>query len=185
MRLRRLGFLFQCPVYCAKSVLKAVIILDVPAPDHIESLVSAFATPAYSPFRVKKPARRKDYVVHVVYHLLGSSVLEDERYKSFMSGFSDDTQHIISSPDHNSDPLTFTSAGLSQLRLNQLDSEMFPLPHHRTAPRKDLSCALRSFHRFDCLTDSRLLCQWSPPFRPSAHICSPTAMSISVRQDVF
>jgi ribonuclease Z len=143
---------FLCPVYCAKPVFKAVIILDVPTPDHIESLVSAFATPAYSPFRVEKPAHRKDYVVHVIYHLLGSNVLEDERYKSFMSGFSDDTQHLISSPDHNPDPLTFTSAGLSQLRLNQLDSEMFPLPYHMTTPRKDLSCTLRLVRSFVCLS---------------------------------
>jgi ribonuclease Z len=126
-------------------VYKAVIILDVPSPDHIESLVSAFATPAYSPFRVKGPANRKDYAVHVVYHLLGSNVLEDERYKAFMNGFSDDTQHLISSPDHNPDPLTFTSAGLSQLRLNQLDSEMFPLPHYCTTLRKDLSCTSSSY----------------------------------------
>ncbi|KAI9511638.1 hypothetical protein F5148DRAFT_993525 [Russula earlei] len=118
---------------------KAVIILDVPTPDHIDSLVSAFDTPAYSPFRMKTPASRKDYVVHVIYHLLGSNVLEDERYKAFMNGFSDDVQHLISSPDHNSDPLTFTSAGLSQLRLSQLDSEMFPLPHYNTTPRKELS----------------------------------------------
>jgi ribonuclease Z len=146
------------PRYCTKQLCKVVIILDVPTPDHIESLVSAFSTPAYSPFRVKMPAHRKDYVVHVIYHLLGSNVLEDERYKSFMNGFADDTQHLISSPDHNPDSLTFTSAGLSQLRLNQLDSEMFPLPYFRTTPRKDLSCALLSSHLFGCLTDSRSLC---------------------------
>jgi ribonuclease Z len=115
------------------------MILDVPTPDHIESLVSAFSTPAYSPFR-------EGHVVHVIYHLLGSNVLEDDRYKSFMDGFGDDTQHLICSPDHNPDPLTFTSAGLSQLRLNQLDSEMFPLPYYRTTPRKDLSCALLFFN---------------------------------------
>ena len=137
------------PRYCTKQLYKVVIILDVPTPDHIESLVSAFSTPAYSPFRVKMPADRKDYVVHVIYHLLGSNVLEDERYKSFMDGFGDDTQHLISSPDHNPDPLTFTSAGLSQLRLNQLDSEMFPLPYYTTTPRKDLSCVLLSFHPID------------------------------------
>jgi len=146
------------PYYCTKQLYKVVIILDVPTPDHIQSLVSAFSAPAYSPFRVKMPAHRKDYVVHVIYHLLGSNVLEDERYKSFMNGFADDTQHLISSPDHNPDPLTFTSAGLSQLRLNQLDSEMFPLPYFRIAPRKDLSCVLLSFHLFDCLADSRSLC---------------------------
>jgi ribonuclease Z len=146
------------PRHCTKQLYKVVIILDVPTPDHIESLVSAFSTPAYSPFRVKMPTHRKDYVVHVIYHLLGSNVLEDERYKSFMNGFADDTQHLISSPDHNPDPLTFTSAGLSQLRLNQLDSQMFPLPYFRTTPRKDLSCVLLSSHLFDCLIDLRSLC---------------------------
>jgi ribonuclease Z len=104
------------------------------------------------------PTHGTDYAVHVIYHLLGSNVLEDERYKSFMDGFGDDTQHLISSPDHNPDPLTFTSAGLSQLRLNQLDSEMFPLPYHTTTPRKDLSCVLLSFHPIHCLTVSRSLC---------------------------
>lgn len=122
---------------------KVVMILDVPTPDHIESLASAFAAPAYSNFRVKHPDSRKDYAVHVIYHLLGSGVLEDERYMSFMGGFSDDTQHIICSSDHNPDPLTFTSAGLSQLRLNQLDPEMFPLPHYSTTPPKELSLVPR------------------------------------------
>ena len=145
------------PRYCTKRLYKVVIILDVPTPDHIESLASAFSTPAYSPFRVKMPGHRKDYVVHVIYHLLGSNVLEDERYKSFMNGFADDTQHLISSPDHNPDPLTFTSAGLSQLRLNQLDSEMFPLPYFKTAPRKDLSCVWFSSHLFGYFTDSHSL----------------------------
>ncbi len=126
--------------------IKVVMIFDVPTPDHIESLVSAFSTPAYSNFKVKNPDSRKDYAVHVIYHLLGSGVLEDDRYKSFMNGFSDDTQHLICSPDHNSDPLTFTSAGLSQLRLNQLDPEMFPLPCFSTTPRKELSCSSRLLH---------------------------------------
>ena len=146
------------PHYCTKQLSKVVIILDVPTPDHIDSLVSAFSTPAYSPFRVKLSAHRKDYVVHVIYHLLGPNVLEDERYKSFMNGFGDETQHLICSPDHNPDPLTFTSSGMSQLRLNQLDSEMFPLPYYTTTPRKDLSCVLLSFHPFDPLTDSHSLC---------------------------
>ena len=146
------------PLYRTKQLYKVVIILDVPTPDHIESLTSAFSSPAYSPFRVKVPVHGKDYAVHVIYHLLGSNVLEDERYKSFMNGFADDTQHLISSPDHNPDPLTFTGAGLSQLRLNQLDPEIFPLPHFRTTPRKDLSCALLSSHLFGFLTHSRSFC---------------------------
>jgi ribonuclease Z len=163
------------PRYCTKRFYKVVIILDVPTPDHIESLVSAFSTPAYSPFRVKTPAHRKDYVIHVIYHLLGSNVLEDERYKSFMNGFADDTQHLISSPDHNPDPLTFTRAGLNQLRLNQLDSEMFPLPYFRTTPRKDLSCALLLSHLFGCLTVSRSLLLVVTQLPPQSSFMQPNS----------
>jgi ribonuclease Z len=162
--------------------VKVVMIFDVPAPDHIESLISAFAAPAYSNFRVKHPDTRKDYAVHVIYHLLGSGVLEDERYKSFMGGFSDDTQHIICSPDHNPDPLTFTSAGLSQLRLNQLDPDMFPPPHYSTTSRKELSCTSRLPQSL-ITADALLSRQWSLASHRDAHLCSPIATSIFGHQD--
>jgi hypothetical protein len=37
-------------------------------------------------------------------------------------------QHVVSSPEHNTDPVTFTSAAFNQLRLNQLDPDIFPIP---------------------------------------------------------
>ena len=126
---------------------------------------------------MKNPSSRKDYAVHVIYHLLGPNVLEDERYKAFMNGFSDDTQHLISSPDHNPDPLTFTSAGLSQLRLNQLDPEMFPLLYYNTTPRKELSCASCSLYRSERLVDS------SPLLHASGHP-SPTPEFIHATQQL-
>lgn len=36
------------------------------------------------------------------------------------------------------DPVTFTSAAFNQLRLNQLDAEIFPLPKFRLFPRGDI-----------------------------------------------
>ena len=158
-----------------KLVRKAVIILDVPTPDHIDSLVSAFDTPAYSPFRMKQPASRKDCAVHVIYHFLGSNVLEDERYKSLMNGFSDETHHLISSPDHNSNPLTFTSAGLSQLRLNQLDPEMFPLLHYSTDSRKGFSCAF-AFVSHSHVSLNQIHCVSSHP-APTPEFISATQQS--------
>ncbi|OBZ77398.1 hypothetical protein A0H81_02335 [Grifola frondosa] len=58
-------------------------------------------TPFYARFRSKSEEDRKEHPVHVIFHLCGKGVLEDERYKSFMSGFSDETHHIISSREHS------------------------------------------------------------------------------------
>ncbi|KAI0264706.1 hypothetical protein BC834DRAFT_882205 [Gloeopeniophorella convolvens] len=139
---------------------KIVMVLDVPSPSHIDSLTSAFDTPAYSSFRVKKVDEQKDQVVHIIHHILGPGVLEDERYKLFMNGFSSETQHVVSSADHSPDPLTFTSAGLSQLRLNQLDPNMFPLLHYNTTPQKELALVpslppLTSFMESHAVVDVR------------------------------
>lgn len=66
------------------------MIFDVPSPDHIPSLVSAFAETAfYSRLCSKREEDRKDYLVHAIFHLCGNDVLEDNRYKEFMNKFSD------------------------------------------------------------------------------------------------
>ncbi|THH10213.1 hypothetical protein EW146_g8446 [Bondarzewia mesenterica] len=114
-----------------------VIVLDVPSPDHVPSLASSFNTPFYSVFRSKAQEDAKKYNVHAIYHLLGDGVLEDERYKAFMNGFADHTHHLVASRQHGNDPLTFTSAGLSQLRLNRLDPEVFSLPKYQVAQKKE------------------------------------------------
>lgn len=48
------------------------------------------------------------------------------------------SQHLISSREHNSDPVTFTNAACNQLRLNQLDEDMFPIPKYSLNPSKQL-----------------------------------------------
>lgn len=63
-----------------------VIILDVPFVDMIPSVIHSFNT-AYKSFRSSDPDDMEKHTVRVVYHLLGSGVLEDERYLEFMRGF--------------------------------------------------------------------------------------------------
>lgn len=48
-------------------------------------------------------------------------------------------QHLVASRKHVPDPITFTTAAYNQLRLNQLDPEMFPLQKYRLDALKDLS----------------------------------------------
>ena len=73
------------------------MILDVPTIEPISSLTSAFnESPFYSQFRSRDDAQKKAYVVHAVFHLCGNGVLENETYKAFMNGFSEDTQVRLS-----------------------------------------------------------------------------------------
>lgn len=113
-------------------------------------------SPFYSQFR-SKTEDGKESPVSAVFHLCGEDVLEDARYKEFMNGFANSVnvrytnaldflhytepihQHIVSSRKHSPDPVTFTHAALVQLKLNQLDSEMFPLQTYRTEPIKSIT----------------------------------------------
>ena len=68
-----------------------MVLLDVPTPSHIPELVKSFTQhPFYSKFCSKAVTSDKsELVVHVVFHLCGKGVLEDERYKAFMRAFPD------------------------------------------------------------------------------------------------
>lgn len=70
-----------------------MLVLDIPTPNHIPSLIKAFEDPSYfARFRSATEEERKERRVHAVFHLCGDGVLEDERYKTFMNTFSLDTQ---------------------------------------------------------------------------------------------
>ncbi|KAL4068530.1 hypothetical protein V8B97DRAFT_2024779 [Scleroderma yunnanense] len=116
------------PADCiAEGPLPGVVLLfDTPTLAHIPGLLAGFADDG--PFAKYWQIDSKDHVVRVVYHLCGDDVLEDERYKIFMNQFGPDVHHLVASRRHLSDPVTFTSAAYCQLRLNQLDSNIFPLP---------------------------------------------------------
>ncbi|KAF8639102.1 hypothetical protein AX17_001745 [Amanita inopinata Kibby_2008] len=122
-----------------------ILILDVPSTAYIPSLLSSFDDPFFAKFKSRSPEHTKEHVVRSVFHILGEGVLEDERYIQFMRSFeegedSDDpVHHMIASREHCPDPVTFTSAAFNQLRLNQLDERIFPVPKFSLQPSKDLS----------------------------------------------
>ncbi|KAM6497244.1 hypothetical protein JOM56_007717 [Amanita muscaria] len=119
-----------------------ILILDIPSPMYIPSLLSSFSDPFFAKFKSRCPEDKKDHVMRAVFHILGDGVLEDERYVQFMNSFEDDegpVHHLVASREHCSDPVTFTSAAFNQLRLNQLDESMFPIPQFSLQPRKDMS----------------------------------------------
>ncbi|VDB95582.1 unnamed protein product [Peniophora sp. CBMAI 1063] len=118
---------------------QAVLVLDVPTPGHIESLFDAFKGSFYASLRSKNEEDWKKHKARVVYHILGPGVLEHPRYKEFMTGFADHTQHIVSAPEVAPNPATFVSAAFSQLRLGQLDDQVFPLTKYSLDAPKALS----------------------------------------------
>ncbi|KAJ7813157.1 hypothetical protein B0H14DRAFT_3751159 [Mycena olivaceomarginata] len=130
------------PLDCiGPSEIPAVlIVLDVPSPAYIPSLVSSFEkSPFYAKFHSTRPEDLAEFVVRTVFHLCGDGVLEDARYIEFMNGFPPATHHIISSREYGRDPVTFTTAAFNQLRLHQLDAEMFPIPHYSLDSKKEFS----------------------------------------------
>ena len=73
----------------------AVIVLDVPSPEYIASLLQYYRNdfdPLFSKLRSTDPEHRKEVQVRVLFHLVGEGVLEDPRYIDFMRGFGDDAQ---------------------------------------------------------------------------------------------
>ena len=126
--------------------------------------------------------------LRAIYHLCGDCVLEDDGYKAFMNAFCPGVhvrpysnllfldevvtafQHIVASRDHLPDPVTFATAAYGQLRLNNLDEKVFPIPKYSITPKKDIkgmSCTLccRRFAKFSLhLSDT-----WSP-FEHTTHV---------------
>ncbi|KAJ6605846.1 hypothetical protein B0H10DRAFT_2076138 [Mycena sp. CBHHK59/15] len=143
-----------------------VIILDIPTPSHIPSLVSSFEqSPFYAKLRSTRPEDLAEIVVRSVFHLCGQGVLEDVRYIKFMNGFPPSAHHIISSREYNRDPVTFTTAAFNQLRLHQLDAEMFPVPKFCLEPKKELS-TIASLPTNSCVMEPSLHMNIRPPGPP-------------------
>lgn len=70
-----------------------MIILDVPSPSHIASLLDTFAR---SPFYRKFQSSNPKYITQSIFHLCGENVLADKRYVEFMNKFPADTN--VSTP---------------------------------------------------------------------------------------
>ncbi|KAI6012153.1 hypothetical protein BKA83DRAFT_4370844 [Pisolithus microcarpus] len=113
-----------------------VLLLDIPTLAHIPSLLAGFADGG--PFAKYRQLNSKDHDVRVIHHLCGDGVLEDERYRALMNEFGPDVHHLVASRRYLPDPVTFTSAAYSQLRLKQLDSDIFPTPKFTLSAEKAL-----------------------------------------------
>ncbi|KIY69263.1 hypothetical protein CYLTODRAFT_349872 [Cylindrobasidium torrendii FP15055 ss-10] len=113
-----------------------LLILDIPSPDHIPSLLKSFEEIALYTSLWQEP--NNDQVVSCVFHNCGPGVLEDERYIAFMNKFHDGCSHSVTSPEHSPDPVTFTDAAHQQLCRQALDADMFPIQKFNLTPRKDL-----------------------------------------------
>ncbi|KAJ6474675.1 hypothetical protein C8R47DRAFT_986738, partial [Mycena vitilis] len=112
-----------------------MIILDIPSPSYIPSLLDSFTR---SQFYSQMQSETPEYSIPSIFHLCGEGVLEDPRYVEFMNRFPSYTHHIISSSETDWDPVTFQAAALQQLKMNQLDPDMFPIPKYSLDPKKKL-----------------------------------------------
>ncbi|KAH7911176.1 hypothetical protein BJ138DRAFT_1151318 [Hygrophoropsis aurantiaca] len=115
----------------------AILLLDVPTPSHIPALLSSFSdSAAFAKYRSQD---NTEHTLRTIYHMCGKDVLEDDRYKAFMHSFSDKVHHVVASRQHLQNPVTFTSAAYNQLRLNQLDERIFPIPKFTLQAETDIS----------------------------------------------
>ncbi|KAJ3858973.1 hypothetical protein EV359DRAFT_51550 [Lentinula novae-zelandiae] len=114
----------------------AALILDIPTPEYIPSLLDAFREGSAYAQCQQSTQIETQFTLHTIIHLIGDGVLEDPRYRAFMAGF-ERPHHVISSPSYLPDPVTFTSSAYQQLKLAQLDPEMFRVPKFGLVPRKD------------------------------------------------
>ena len=144
------------PVFDTYSYLQVVCVIDCPTIGHIENLVNS---PAWKDYH-STISEDMPHNLHVMYHLAGDGVLEDEQYKMWMKKFGSHVhvcmlildiqlvsptdgcyQHLVANRKYCPDYVTFTSVSTSQLRLYNLDKEMFSLPHFDVEPSNKLDCA--------------------------------------------
>ncbi|ORX60973.1 hypothetical protein BCR36DRAFT_341049 [Piromyces finnis] len=100
------------------KVSSIFIVVDCPSLDHIPSLISQN--------RLKNESV-KQYTKNII-HILGDpEILRNDQYKAWMNEFSDNCNHIIACRDYCSNHINFLSNSYMQYKLNQVDTESFPL----------------------------------------------------------
>ncbi|EPQ53491.1 hypothetical protein GLOTRDRAFT_78506 [Gloeophyllum trabeum ATCC 11539] len=113
----------------ASEAPAVVAILDVPSPSYIPSLVTELKS---SPVLSGNDGEK--YNIRLVVHLCGDDVWGNQYIQGVVRCFPASVHHLVSSKKHSPNPVTFTSAGYAQLKLNQLDPDMFPLPQFNLEP---------------------------------------------------
>ncbi|KAL0085632.1 beta-lactamase-like protein [Phycomyces blakesleeanus] len=107
------------------------MIIDCPDSSYIDNLVTS---PEFSPYQ----AIGGSHTPNVMIHLLGPQVLEDARYREWIKTFDSNTEHIISTQKICPQGVLYKSHALSQLKLAQLDPNVFPIPDYNNTPEQYL-----------------------------------------------
>lgn len=100
-----------------------VAVVDLPSTDYVENLI-------------RRPEWQDKNImtgIGAILWLLGAGVAKDSRLQEFMSTYKT-LEHVISSPDHCSNYLTFSSAASSAIRLSQIQPQYYPIPVHNNSP---------------------------------------------------
>ncbi|KAG8859531.1 hypothetical protein FRB96_004415 [Tulasnella sp. 330] len=120
------------PEMCLRSSRPPVAFIYVhcPDPSYIDNIVTS---QDFNPVRYGS-----DVTIHAIVHRVGEGVIEDERYKKWMSSFAPEVHHLVAGEEYSPNSVSFTSAATAQLGLAGLDSEIFRIPHHSLSPIKDV-----------------------------------------------
>ncbi|GBE87655.1 hypothetical protein SCP_1103320 [Sparassis crispa] len=157
------------------EIPKAMILLDIPDPSYIPSVMASFTeSPFYAKLHSKSQKDMEEYLVHLVVHICGDGVLEDTKYQAFMNGFSDETFHLVASQAYSPDEITFRGAAYNQLRLNVLDPGMFPKLQSQPEPERSLASLTGLPSKTSLLRADQII--HFRPLRPPEHdkIARPT-----------
>ncbi|GAA5863071.1 hypothetical protein JCM8547_002788 [Rhodosporidiobolus lusitaniae] len=113
----------------------AFLVLNVPSPAHLPSLVSSLP-----PARLQPTCLPEQTAFRAVFLFLGPSVLSSPSFQSYFSSLSSALPGVtfhVSSADfvvQGKNEVNFAPSALLNLRLSQLDSEMFQLPRYSFLP---------------------------------------------------
>ncbi|KAL8720582.1 MAG: hypothetical protein Q9225_002571 [Loekoesia sp. 1 TL-2023] len=101
-------------------------VVDLPSRDYIQNLVTRSEW---------KMPRVMDGLQAIVWNL-GPDVARDPALRSFI-GQHDTLKHVMSSPDISPNYLVFDSSSALVIRLNQIDSQRYPIPIHSNVLQSD------------------------------------------------
>ncbi|KAI7866708.1 beta-lactamase-like protein [Spinellus fusiger] len=104
------------------------MVVDCPDVDYIDPLT---ASPQFEAYQKEKGTHTPNTIVH----LLGDEVLADARYRAWMNTFPDETEHIISTKLLSPQTVLYKRHALSQWKLSQLNTSIFPIPKYNNSPQ--------------------------------------------------
>ena len=102
-------------------------VVELPSKDYVQGLVER---PEWRAVEVMEG-------VELIIWILGPGVAIDDQLSKFMSEFGR-LKHIISSQDYCPNSITLDAASSAAIRLNQIDSERYPVPIHNSKPKFNL-----------------------------------------------